>query len=221
MAGSPKKRAKRLGLDPLDEPGPGSSVARKRPELSMEPVRPEPHNKVRLSDANRERVIRALLDGYPRAAIARALGISTPTLRRLMADDREMLDAVEAQRSFEEAELRDILMELARKGDTVAAIFLAKARHGWRDRDDAKLKLETEKGGGVLVVPGISATVEDWEAEARDQQARFRTRNPETDPAAPGADRLRAAAQRGSIRTRTLLPDGLAMERTQPGDLPR
>lgn len=218
MPGSPKKRAKRLGVDPLDERY-GGSVARARPPLELEPTAPEPHNKVRLSEANRQRVAQALIEGYPQAAIARALGVSAPTLRRLMADDRELIDAVEAQRSFEEAELRDILMELARKGDTVAAIFLAKARHGWRDREDPKLKLEADQGG-VLLVPA-PMDFDAWSAAAAAQQAKYRTRNPETDAYAPGADGLRAKAQRGSMRTRTLLPDGLAMERTEPGDLPR
>jgi DNA-binding CsgD family transcriptional regulator len=182
MAGSPKKRAKRLGLDPLDEPGPGSSVARKRPDLAM-----EPHNKVSLSEANRQRVISALADGYPQAAIAKALGISAPTLRRLMVDDRALMNAVEAQRSFEEAELRDILMELARKGDTVAAIFLAKARHGWRDRDDGKAK-EPVAGGGVLLVPG-PIDFDTWSAAAAAQQAKFRTSDPESFGSAPTAPR--------------------------------
>jgi hypothetical protein len=100
----------------------------------------------------------------------------------------------------------------------VAAIFLAKARHGWRDRDDAKLKLEAA-GGGVLLVPG-TMDFDAWSAAAAAQQAKFRARDPATDPYAPGAEGLRAEAQRGSMRTRTLLPDGLTMERTQPGDLP-
>ena len=116
-----------MGLDPLDEPAFGSSVARTRPKLDGF----KPHNKAALSAANRIKVQQALLDGYPLAAIAKALRVSTPTLRRLMADDPGLQAEVEAQRSFEETELRDILMELARKGDTVAAIFLAKARHGW------------------------------------------------------------------------------------------
>lgn len=150
MAGSPRKRARRMGIDPLDEAAPGSSLISARPTLKGF----EPHNKVRLSEANRRRVMAALLDGYPKVAIARALSISVKTLDRLMLDDPDLLAHVEAQRAFEEAELRDILMQLARRGDTVAAIFLAKARHGWRDRDDVKLSMDTGKGGGVLVVPG-------------------------------------------------------------------
>lgn len=158
-----------MGIDPLDEPALGSSVAPARPKLKGF----EPHNKIRLSDANRDRVMAALLDGYPKAAIARALSISVKTLDRLILEDLDLLAQVEAQRAFEETELRDILMELARKGDTVAAIFLAKARHGWRDRDDAKLSLDTGKGGGVLVVPG-TMPLQQWSAAAALQQAKFR-----------------------------------------------
>lgn len=176
MAGSPRKRARRMGIDPLDEPAPGSSVAAARPKLEGF----EPYNKVRLSDANRERVMAALLTGYPKAAIARALSVSVKTLERLIQADDDLIEQVEAQRSFEETELRDILMELARKGDTVAAIFLAKARHGWRDRDDAKLTVDTGMGGGVLVVPG-KMPLEQWSAAAALQQAKYRE-NPVEEP---------------------------------------
>lgn len=201
MAGSPRKRAKRLGIDPLDEPAFGGSVAKPRPQLDGF----EPHNKARLSAENRERVVRALLDGYPRAAIARALAVSVKTLDRLIKDDADLEAQVEAQRSFEETELRDILMELARKGDTVAAIFLAKARHGWRDRDDARLKVEAA-AGGVLVVPG-TVPLDEWSAAAARQQAQYRER-PEVEP------------EVREMRTRTLFGDGMSMQRVLPGDLP-
>lgn len=203
MAGSPRKRAKRLGLDPLDEPAFGKSIASQRPQLTGF----VPHNKVALSPDNRERVKCALLDGYPVAAIAKALHVSTPTLKRLMADDPDLQAEVEAQRSFEESELRDILMELARKGDTVAAIFLAKARHGWRDRDDAKaLKAVTDGNGGVLLLPA-PGTLDEWEAAAAVQQAKYRER-----PEIPIENR--------EMRTRTVLGDGMSIERAMPGDLP-
>ncbi|TNF05895.1 MAG: hypothetical protein EP321_02055 [Sphingomonadales bacterium] len=198
MAGSPRKRAKRLGIDPLDEPGYGKSVAPRRPALRM-----EPHNKAVLSNENREHVMAALLDGYPKAAIAHALGVSAKTLDRLIRDDPELEAQVEAQRSFEEAELRDILMELARKGDTVAAIFLAKARHGWRDRDDAKLKVEAQ-GGGVLVVPA-AVPLDQWEAAAARQQAPFRE-VPVVEP------------EVRDMRSRTDLGDGMLMQRLLPAD---
>ncbi len=201
MTGSPRKRAKRMGLDPLDEPAFGGSVARPRPRLAGF----KPHNKAALSSDNRLRVQGALLRGYPLAAIAKALCVSIPTLKRLMADDPDLQAEVEAQRSFEETELRDILMELARKGDTVAAIFLAKARHGWRDRDDAKALRAIEDGkGGVLLIPS-PVPLDEWEAACARQQAPHRERLVDE----PFAE----------YRTRTLLPDGMILERTELGDL--
>ena len=200
MAGSPRKRAKRLGLDPLDEPGFGKSVAPKRPGLNM--VR---HNKANLSEINRQKVAQALLDGYPLAAIARALSVATPTLKRMIADDPELETQVEAQRAFEETELRDILMELARKGDTVAAIFLAKARHGWRDRDDGKLSVEPPKGCGVLLIPS-STPLDEWEAAAYRQQA-------------PHRERPRAEPEVRDMRIGANLGGGKGMRRLLPEDL--
>ena len=191
-----------MGIDPLDEPGFGKSMAPSRPWLEDF----EPHNKASLSPENRERVKRALLDGYSLAAIAKALSVSTPTLKRLMADDPDLQAEVEAQRSFEETELRDILMELARRGDTVAAIFLAKARHGWRDRDEAKLKVEGQ-GGGVLLVP-TSVPLDQWEVAAAAQQAQFRER-PQVEPEAR------------EMCTGTALPEGLRMGRVLPGGVRR
>lgn len=188
MVGSPKKRAKRLGIDPLDEPSYGQSIVAKRPPLTM-----EPHNKVTLSPTNRERIKAALLEGYPKAAIARALSVCVKTLDRLIKDDGDLAAEVEAQRSFEETELRDILMELARRGDTVAAIFLAKARHGWRDREDTKLKVES-KSGGVLLVPG-TVPLDEWSAAAIRQQAAYR-------------ERLVEGAQVRKVYTSTDLADG-------------
>lgn len=203
MAGSPRKRAKRLGLDPLDEPAYGGSVAKPRSRLDGF----KPHNRAALSPENRERVKGALLEGYSLAAIAKALRVSTPTLKRLMADDPDLQAEVEAQRSFEETELRDILMELARKGDTVAAIFLAKARHGWRDRDKSRALRQVEDGkGGVLLLPA-DVPLDQWEAAAAAQQAQFRER-----PDAPPEER--------DMRTCTTLGDGMSMERVLPGDLP-
>ena len=190
-----------MGLDPLDEPAFGGSVA--RPRTTLEGF--EPHNKAALSPDNRIKVQQALLDGYPLAAIAKALRVSTPTLKRLMADDPGLQAEVEAQRSFEETELRDILMELARKGDTVAAIFLAKARHGWRDRDERKLSVEPPKGCGVLLIPSTTS-LDEWEAAVYRQQAPHRER-PCAEPEV--RDMRFGANLGGGIGMRRLLPDVL------------
>lgn len=195
MAGSPLKKARRLAaakdIDLLDEPA-------MRPAL-----RPIAWNRVELTDEQRAAVAQAVMDHYPRNEIARALGVTVKTLKRILDDEPELTDAVEAAREAEEAELRDCLMRSARSGDTVAALFLLKTRHGYRDRDDGKVKVEN-RGGGVLVVPG-TVPLHEWEASAAIQQAQYRERI--VDP--PEAD----------YRTSSPGVDGLRLERTQPGDL--
>ena len=185
-------------MDPFDQPGFGRSVARPRAPLAM-----EPHSKSKLSNDNRARVMCALADGYPLAAIARALSVTVPTLKRLIAAGPEIEYEVEAQRSFEEGQLRDDLKELAREGDTVAAIFLAKARHGWRDRDDAKLKLEPSVCG-VLAVPGVMP-LDEWSIAAAKQQAPYREL-PTEQPLA-------------EVRSRSLGIEGLTIQRALPCEL--
>lgn len=168
MAGSPKKRAKRerveAAIDPLDEAAP-------RPELAS-----IPWNKHTLTDNGRDAVAAALAEGYPRSRIARALGTSVKTLRRLIDDDPELLDAVDARKDADEAELREILMGLARAGDTVAAIFLGKSQHGWRDRDEGKVP--PVEGGGVLLIPA-HVPIDEWSAAATRQQRQYREAPPE------------------------------------------
>ncbi len=163
MVGSPRKRARReraaAAVDPLDEAGP------------RQPLRPIPWNKVELTDDGRHAVATALTQGYPRHQIAQALGTTVKTLKRLIDDSEELRDAIEARKDAEEAELRDLLMGMARGGDTVAAIFLGKSQYGWRDRDDGKG--QAVEGGGILFVP-THVPIDEWSAAAARQQERFR-----------------------------------------------
>lgn len=148
--------------DPLDE-----TYVDPRPLLGN-----IPWNKTSLTVEGREAISVALFAGYPRNQIAKALGTTVKTLKRLIDDDPALTDAIDARTDAEEMELRDLLMGMARKGDTVAAIFLGKSQFGWRDRDDGKLKLETG-GSGVLVVPG-TIPLDEWSLAAARQQAQHR-----------------------------------------------
>lgn len=163
MAGSPRKRARReraaAAVDPLDEAGP------------RQPLSPIPWNKVELTDAERQAVAAALTQGYPRHQIAQAMGTTVKTLKRLIDDSEELLDAIEARKDAEEAELRDLLMGMARGGDTVAAIFLGKSQYGWRDRDDGKG--QPVEGGGILFIP-THVPIDEWSAAAARQQKQYR-----------------------------------------------
>lgn len=183
MAGSPKKRARRerVGappVDPLDE-------AAMRPELKA-----IPWNKRELTDEQRAQVAAAVAAHYPRNEIARALGTTFKTLKRILDDDPELTDAVDAAREAEEAELRDCLMRNAKAGSDVAALFLLKSRHGYRDRDEGK-GVQVGEGGGVLLVPA-EVPLDEWSAAVARQQAQFREAPPEvTDELADRGERYR------------------------------
>ena len=71
--------------------------------------------------------------GRDLASIAAALGISGQTLRMIRRRDEDAQDALDRGRAALGDELTDILLTHARNGMTIAAIFLAKARCGWRE----------------------------------------------------------------------------------------
>jgi hypothetical protein len=153
--------------DPLDE----------QYQAPLPPLKSIPWNKTVLTDEGRQAIAQALLNGYPRNQIAKALGTTVKTLKRLIDDEPLLHDAIDAKQDADEAELRELLMGMARKGDTVAAIFLGKSQFGWRDRDDGKITLGGGDGG-VLVVPG-TIPLDQWSVAAAKQQAQFREKPPE------------------------------------------
>lgn len=167
--------------DPLDEAAP-------RPPLAPIPFDGGPPTAEAL-----DAIAAALSEGYPRHQIARALGTTVKTLKRIVDGSEALLDAVEACKDSEEAELREILMGMARAGDTVAAIFLGKSQYGWRDRDDGKGQVV--QGGGVLVVPGMES-LDTWMARASEQQKQFREAPTEvTEELADRAENARRASR--------------------------
>ena len=62
-------------------------------------------------------------------SMAAALGVSGETFRAMRRRDAEAQEALDRGR----AALTDILLEHARTGNIVAAIYLTKARLGWRE----------------------------------------------------------------------------------------
>lgn len=213
MAGSPRKRARReraaAAADPLDE----RYVEPRKPLTSI------PWNKVQLGEEGRQAIAAALMEGYPRNEIAKALGTSIPTLKRLIDENPELVDAVETRKDIEEAELRDLLMNMARNGDTVAGIFLAKAQFGWRDRDEAKTAT-VANGGGVLLLP-TSVPLDEWSLAAEKQQQQYREAPQQvidqmTDREREVAEAERREAARGNG---TAGLEGLRLVKPRPGEL--
>lgn len=80
---------------------------------------------------------RMAAEGNANATIARALGTDARTLRRLRDDDERVAQAYDTGKARLADELTDILLTHARNGNVTAAIYLSKARLGWRDQGPA------------------------------------------------------------------------------------
>jgi hypothetical protein len=79
-------------------------------------------------------IIRRLAErGVKETDIARALGMSFKTWKRIKDENEEARETLEEARQIEENKLFGMLYEKAMEGDTVSAIFLLKTRHGYRE----------------------------------------------------------------------------------------
>lgn len=84
-------------------------------------------------------------NGLSHTMIGTRLGIKRETFHRCMRDQPEVAEALAAGKGEAEYELQECLMGMARRGNVIAAIYLTKARHGWRDNDpppEAKSNLQ-------------------------------------------------------------------------------
>lgn len=90
--------------------------------------------------------------GHSNASIARILGINNSTLKAIRQRQPEIDDALIAGRSEMEHEITSLLLEQARSGNVVAAIFLAKARCGWvegQPREAQKVNISISLPGAL------------------------------------------------------------------------
>ena len=76
--------------------------------------------------------------GYSKRSIASRFGVSFDTLQRWISEDSGLQEAFQAGREKEHHALFNALFTQATtKGNTTAAIFLLKARHGYREGDQS------------------------------------------------------------------------------------
>lgn len=97
--------------------------------------------------------------------IARALGMDTATLRLVRHRQPEVEEAYQRGKSREEEALVGNLRRAANDGNVVAAIFLLKARHAYKEGQPMEVNVSVNTGG-VLVVPE-RVSVEDYLAQKR------------------------------------------------------
>ena len=84
--------------------------------------------------ANGLDIIRNLAEkGVRETDIARALGMCFDTWLRIKNENPEAMKALTEAKQIEENKLFGILYEKAIKGDSIAAMFLLKTRHGYRE----------------------------------------------------------------------------------------
>lgn len=87
--------------------------------------------KIQLKESDYKKISRLAERGVSEVQITEALGISYPTWQRIKEEDPEALEALQLARRKEEAELVGMLYEKAKNGDSTAAMFLLKTRHGY------------------------------------------------------------------------------------------
>jgi hypothetical protein len=78
-------------------------------------------------------------DGWSVLGIAKRLGTSADTFRRWLDEDDQLQEALNSGRENERWQLHNMLFKQAtEKGNPTAAMFLLKARHGYREGDQSE-----------------------------------------------------------------------------------
>jgi len=111
--------------------------------------------------------IRALsADGHSTVAIAQQLGVGRKTLDKWRSEFPELDEAYREGVERERYTLHNVLVEKAKAGNIVAAMFLLKARHGYREGD------QSDQAGRVnvtIALPG-AMTLQQFNAIGKEAQ---------------------------------------------------
>ena len=120
-----------------------------------------------------QRIEALAADGFSVLGVARSLGTSADTFRRWLDEVPALREAFEAGREKERRALHNMLYRQAmEEGNSSAAMFLLKARHGYREGD------QNEAGNRVQItfaLPGAMSmadfrSIEHGPADNRDQR---------------------------------------------------
>jgi hypothetical protein len=116
-------------------------------------------------------------NGHPDIDIARRLGMTMPTFRRCRREQEEVQTALDYGRGRLEADLTNILLSKARgsgRESVIAAIFLAKARCGWREGEapaDARPNITINLPDAQNAQDYLKAVRADYRVEPADPPA--------------------------------------------------
>jgi hypothetical protein len=98
-----------------------------------------------------ERIRSLSAEGHSTVGIAQQLGVGRKTLDKWRTEFPELEEAYREGVERERYELHNVLVQKAKGGNIVAAMFLLKARHGYREGD------QSESGNRVnvtIALPG-------------------------------------------------------------------
>ncbi len=116
-----------------------------------------------ITDAGLAQVERLAANGVADATLASALGLNRKDFSRLLREgdegDERVLEAYYRGKARLADELTDILLTHARSGNVTAAIYLSKARLGWRDQGPAT----ATPGNAVAIQIVLPAPMSDAE----------------------------------------------------------
>jgi hypothetical protein len=111
--------------------------------------------------------------GHAVIGIAKQLGVGRETFKRWCEEDEALQEAFDVGRETERHYLHSLIVQAAvlNKGANANAMFLLKARHGYRENDSSNTNVNV----GVAVVPNVMVvrdhgTDEEWAARAAEQQ---------------------------------------------------
>jgi len=108
--------------------------------------------KITLSKPDYKKISRLAERGVNETDICKALDISFPTWKRLKEEDEQAMQALQEARRKEEAELVGVLYEAATVDKNLtAAMFLLKARHGYKEGADQR---QAQQLNVKISVPG-------------------------------------------------------------------
>lgn len=104
-------------------------VNRPHKKPGFPPMQPPPNAAVRIAAL--------AAAGHNVVGIARAMNVSEGTLRRWMEESPSVADAFVQGKDAERHMLHSGLVKSAKRGNIVAAMFLLKSRHGYREGDQS------------------------------------------------------------------------------------
>jgi hypothetical protein len=114
--------------------------------------------------------------GYSIIGIARSLGVSKETFKRWCEEDEALQEAFEVGRETERQALHALIVQSAvmNKPANANAMFLLKARHGYREFDSAATKVDVNLNAptNVMIVK-VHGSDEQWAAQAAEQQRKL------------------------------------------------